>query len=84
MSEMPRIGNKLKYKSTNKKTKSINSDIITNRVYSEIYMELVLDIVPILQTWTYFFQMLGKNQIQNGETGVSITNLSAYVDLCLF
>ena len=64
----------------------MNSDIPTNRVYPESYWELVLDIVPILPSWKYLFgfQMLVKNQIQNGESGVCITNLSAYVDLCLF
>ena len=61
----------------------MNSDILTNRMYPESYWELVLDIVPILPSWKYFFgfQMLGKNQIQNGESGVFITNLSNYVDV---
>ena len=83
MSEVPCFEGKPQNKRTNKKTNRMNSDISPNWVYPECYWELVLDIGPILRSWKYFFgfQMLGKNQIQNGESGVCITNLSTYVDV---
>ena len=85
MSEMPRFGNKPKNKRTNNETNSMKSDITTNWVCPEIYMELVLDISRFYIDGNIFFllQMLGKTKIQNGESGACTSNFQPRW-MCLF